>query len=46
MFTILYVFLKAYSTLDHKTLMFRHNNNNTALIPNFLNLFIDLFFGD
>ena len=32
MFTILYVFLKAYGTLDHKTLMFRHNNNKKVLL--------------
>ena len=32
MFTILYVFLKAYGTLDHKTLMFRHNNNNKKVL--------------
>ena len=32
MFTILYVFLKAYGTLDHKTLMFRLNNNKKVLV--------------
>ena len=33
MFRILYLFLKAYGRLDHKTLMFRHNNK--VLLPIF-----------